>query len=112
MSLKEDSLQDIVLLAMHNNITLEEISEALADSVKSVASQSIKPSSSVLSKLFGYIGGIFVFAGIGVFISMYWGDFGSAARVIVTLGLGLVAFIMGLVCLYDNRSEKAATPLF
>ena len=43
---------------------------------------------------------------------MYWGDIGSAARVIVTLSVGLVVFIMGLVCLYDNRYKKSATPLF
>ena len=109
---KEEALQDIVSLAKHNQITLDEIKHAM-ETAPELAS---KPSSSVLSKLFGYIGGIFVFAGIGVFISMYWDDFGSAARVIVTLGVGLVAFIMGLVCLQDNRYEKrydkAATPLF
>lgn len=108
MSLKEDALQDIVSLARHNQITLEEIAQAF----NSPQTQTVKASSSMLSKLFGYIGGIFVFAGIGVFISMYWDDFGSAARVIVTLGTGLVAFIMGLVCLADKKYERAATPLF
>ncbi|NOS96527.1 MAG: DUF2157 domain-containing protein [Methylotenera sp.] len=108
MSLKEDALQDIVSLARHNQITLEEIAQAF----NSPQIQAVKASSSVLSKLFGYIGGIFVFAGIGVFISMYWDDFGSAARVIVTLGTGFVAFIMGLVCLADKKYERAATPLF
>lgn len=104
---KEDALQDIISLAKHNNISFDEIKHAI-EAAPALAS---KPSSSVLSKLFGYIGGIFVFAGIGVFISMYWDDFGSAARVIVTLGTGLVAFIMALVCLHDKRYERAATPL-
>ena len=108
MSNKEDALQDIALLAKHNNISLDEIKHAL-EAMSTLAS---KPSSSVLSKLLGYIGGIFVFAGIGVFMSMFWDDFGSAARVIVTLGVGLVAFIMALACLYDKRFERAATPLF
>ena len=108
MSQKEEALQDIISLAKHNNITLDEITHAM-QAAPVLAS---KPPTSVLSKLFGYIGGIFVFAGIGVFIGMYWDDFGSAARVIVTLGTGLVAFIMGLVCLYDKRYERAATPLF
>jgi hypothetical protein len=108
MSDKQEALQDIVSIAKHNQITLDEIKHAL-ESAPALAS---KPSSSVLSKLLGYIGGIFVFAGIGVFISMYWDDFGSAARVIVTLGVGLVAFIMALVCLADKRYDKAATPLF
>lgn len=108
MSTKEDVLHDIIALAKHNNITLDEIKHAL-EAAPVLAST---PSTSVLSKLFGYIGGIFVFAGIGVFISMYWDDFGSAARVIVTLGTGLVAFFMALACLTDKRYERAATPLF
>ena len=108
MSTKEDALHDIIALAKHNNITLDEIKYAL-EAAPVLAST---PSTSVLSKLFGYIGGIFVFAGIGVFISMYWDDFGSAARVIVTLGTGLVAFFMALACLTDKRYERAATPLF
>lgn len=108
MSNKQDALQDIALLVKHNDISLDEIKHALEAASKLVS----KPSSSVLSKLLGYIGGIFVFAGIGVFISMFWDDFGSAARVIVTLGVGLVAFIMALVCLYDQKYERAATPLF
>lgn len=108
MSLKDDALQDIVSLAKHNQITLAEIAQALDTSTQ----QPNKESASVLSKLFGYIGGIFMFAGIGVFISMYWDDFGSASRVIVTLGTGLAAFVMGLVCLTNSKYERATTPLF
>jgi hypothetical protein len=44
--------------------------------------------------------------------SAFWDDFGSAARVIVTLGVGFATFIMALTCLTDKRFEKAATPLF
>lgn len=107
MANKEDALQDIVQLARNNQITLEEIANALRYPQVQVAKQS----SGILSKLFGYIGGIFVFAGIGVFISMYWDDFGSAARVIVTLGTGFISFVMGVTCLTDKRYERAATPL-
>ncbi|MBA3696548.1 MAG: DUF2157 domain-containing protein [Methylotenera sp.] len=105
---KEEALQDIVLLAKHHDITLEDIAKALTNSQKQVNQQA----SSTLSKLLVYIGGIFVFAGIGVFISMYWADFGSAQRVIITLGTGLIAFFMGIACLADNKYERAATPLF
>lgn len=105
---KEDALQDIVSLARNNNISLEEIIQAL----RQPQAQVEKQSTSILSKLLGYIGGIFVFAGIGIFISMYWHDFGSAARVIVTLGTGLVLFVMALACLSDKKYERAATPFF
>lgn len=104
---KQDALQDIVTIARNHQITIDEIAEALREpSVMSSAR-----SSGVLSKLFGYIGGIFVFAGIGVFISMYWSDFDSAARVIVTLGIGFAAYLMSVLCLNDQRYERAATPL-
>ena len=108
MSLKADVLQDIVALMQHNKITLAEVSRALDDA----SMQMSAAPASVLSKLFGYIGGIFVFAGIGVFISMYWDDFSSASRVIVTLGTGLIAFVMGLICLSEQKYERVATPLF
>jgi hypothetical protein len=109
MSQKEEALQDIVSLARLHHISLAEIAQALGTPQ---AEQVKQHSSSVLSRLFGYMGGIFVFAGICVFISMYWDDFGSAARVVVTLGSGIAAFIMALVCLHDKRYERAATPLF
>lgn len=105
---KETALRDMMQLAKHHQISLDEISHAFANA----NAQANKTSPSVLSQLFGFIGGIFVFAGIGVFISMYWDDFDSTARVLVTLGTGLVAFIMALVCLTDKRYERAATPLF
>ena len=108
MSLKDDALHEIIALAKHNNITLDEIARIMTNT----QAQAAKESSGVLSKLFGYVGGIFVFSGIGVFISMYWHDFGSAARVIVTLGTGFIAYIMGVVCLFDKKYERAATPLF
>lgn len=108
MSHKDDALQEIVLIARRNCINLDDITRALADTQALAA----KESSSVLTRLFGYLGGIFVFAGIGVFISMFWDDFGSAARIIVTLGVGLVAFYMGVACLGEKKYERAATPLF
>ncbi len=51
---KENALQDIVLLAKSHNVTLDEIASALTNSQAQVAQQS----SGILSKLFGYIGGI------------------------------------------------------
>ena len=63
MSDKEDALQEIISIAKNNGITLAEISKALAD-------LPVKQSSGILSKLFGYLGGIFVFSGICVFVQM------------------------------------------
>jgi hypothetical protein len=108
MPAKQDALLEIVALAKHHEITLNEITHAL----QAAPVLPSKPSASVLSTLLAYIGGIFVFAGIGVFIGMYWDDFGSAARVIVTLGVGFVTFVMAVLCLAEARYRRAATPLF
>ncbi len=105
---KDDALQDILLLAKQNNISLQEIENAFNRTSTQVANVR----GSILSKLFGYMGGIFVFAGIGVFISMFWADIGSASRVIATLGIGLAIFFMGLACLTDKRYTHVATPSF
>jgi len=43
---------------------------------------------------------------------MIWDDLNSPARVIITYGPGLVAFILGILVLKDARFEKASTPLF
>lgn len=108
MSHKEDALQEIILLARRNNISLNDLTKALADTRTLAA----RESSSVLTKLFGYLGGIFVFSGIGVFIAMFWDDFDSVVRIIVTLGIGLTAFYMAVACLGETKYERAATPLF
>jgi hypothetical protein len=108
MSAKQDALLEIVGIAKRNGIGADEIVAALAGPEP----QGGKEASSILSRLFGYIGGILVFSGICVFISMYWDDFGPVARITVTWGVGLAAFLMALGCLLDERYERAATPLF
>ena len=112
MSAKDDALKEIVTLVKRHHLSLAEIKNALESIPVLGSGPDSKPSSSTLSKLLIYLGGIFVFAGIGVFISMFWDDFGSAARVIVTLGVGFAAFVMALVCLSDSKYENAATPFF
>ena len=106
MSDKEEALQEIAAIARNNGITLAEITKALRD-------LPARSSPGILSKLFGYLGGIFVFSGICIFVHMYWDDLNSAARVIVTLGSGYMLFIMALVTLaglFLLRRVSAAAP--
>lgn len=105
---KEDALQEIAALARHNGITLAEIARVLTN----VQEQTQTTSRGILSKLFAYLGAIFVFSGIAAFISMFWDDMGSAPRIIITLGTGFVAFLMGLSALTNEKYARAATPLF
>jgi hypothetical protein len=107
MTDRDEALQEIVSLAKAHGLTAEDIRKAMTASPDRQ-----RQSSGIVARLFSYIGGVFIFAGIAVFISMYWQDFNSAARIIVTLGAGFCAYLLALVCLDDNHYARAATPLF
>jgi len=107
MTAKEQALKHIADIAREHDLTAAEIAAEL--SLTEAASDS---KSSVLTRLFGYLGGIFVLAGLGVFIEMQWEAMNSIARITVTLGSGVAAFVMALFAVNDERWEKTATPLF
>jgi hypothetical protein len=104
---REDALAAIAEIAARHELTPQEISSFLQQG-------QAKPhrKSEVITKLFGYLGGVFVFAGLVIFTSMFWADMGSLERIGVTLGSGLVAYVLAIACLRDARYLRAATPLF
>ena len=71
-----------------------------------------KNAGGILQRVMIYIGGAFVFAGIAIYASMIWDDLGSLSRVVLTLGSGFVAFMLGLFTMGDRKFVKAATPMF
>lgn len=107
MTPKEAALERIAEIAREHGITADEVRSQLG------ATEEIADSkASVLTRLLSYLGGIFVLAGLGVFIEMQWSDMNSAARITVTLGSGLAAFFMAWFAAGDERRDKIATPLF
>ncbi|MCB9983380.1 MAG: DUF2157 domain-containing protein [Rhodospirillales bacterium] len=103
---KKDALEHIVTLAQTHDITLDEIGAHLTKGALK------DKSGGWLSRVLGYLGAAFIFGGLGLFITMIWDDLNSPARVIITYGPGIVAFILGILVLKDERYEKASTPLF
>ncbi len=108
MTSKNDALIEIADITKRYELTIKEISDFL----KNTDTNTKQNNSSIMTRLLGYMGGIFILAGLGTFISMFWGDMGSAARVTITLGSGFMAYIMALVTLSDGKYSKASTPLF
>jgi hypothetical protein len=105
---KQDALVEVVELITRHGLTIDDISQALAGKPEYVE----RRTSGILSRLFAYLGGIFVFVGLGTFVGMRWDDLGPAGRVLLTLGPGLCLFVLAVVCTTDERVEGAATPLF
>jgi Predicted membrane protein (DUF2157) len=108
MSDKQDALIEVVDLIRRHGLTLDEVSSALEGGPRYETAKS----SSMLSRLFGYIGGTFVFVGLAIYVGMRWDDLSPLGRIMVTLGPGFCIFILALVCSTDTRLERAATPLF
>lgn len=106
MSTKSESLAHIKSLIETNGISKDEILALFA------ATATEEKSGGLLQRVMIYIGGAFIFMGLCVYIGMIWDDLDALSRVIITLGSGFVAFILGLFCLSDTKYIKASTPLF
>lgn len=103
MSEKSQALSRILDLMHQHDISLADIRQI---------EKSSHPAARSIPKLFYYIGGILIFAGLGVFISSFWTEIGFGGQVIVTLGIGFFCYLMGIAAAKDSRFDKAATPLF
>ena len=108
MSARDDALVEIVALVRQHGLTVGDIASALDRDPRT----SVARSSGILSRVFGYLGGAFVFAGLAIYIGMRWDDLGSAGRVLLTLGPGFCAFVLALVCMTNEAFAGAALPLF
>jgi hypothetical protein len=65
----------------------------------------------VAMRLFSTLGGIFIFSGIGVYISMFWAEMNSAMRIIITLGVGLVLHALVIMALKREFYVRSVKPL-
>ncbi len=107
MTSRSDALDHIKSLITQYNLTQLELM-ALFQTQASIQ----PPNGAVLQRIMVYCGGIFVLTGIGIYSNLIWDDLNSLARVLLTLGSGVIFFFLGLLCLSDPRYTKAATPLF
>lgn len=103
---REAAVADIVALMRQHHITPEELHAQL-----NLDAATETGTTSLVVSVLSYIGGIFVFAGIAIFIGLQWEGLNSAARVIITLGPGVSAFAMAALAFSDERYQRAAMPL-
>jgi len=108
MNAKEDAIAEILDIIRRHELTLDDISVAL----KGRREFRTRKSATLLMRLFGYIGGIFIFSGLAAFVGMQWDAMGAPGRILSTLGVGFCIFILAIVCTTDERLQRAATPLF
>ena len=103
------ALEEIVSIARLHRLSAIDISAALGDAPEPSTENRVR---AVIVRVLGYLGGTFVFAGVGVFIALQWESMNAAARVVITLGSGSSAFVLALLSSREARFDKATTPLF
>lgn len=104
---RDDALAAIADIARTHGLTVEDIAAFLSRG-------QVQPhrKTEILTKLFGYLGGVLIFAGLVIYAGMQWDGMGSAERIAITLGPGIIAYVLAIACLRDPRYIRAATPLF
>jgi hypothetical protein len=108
---RTQALDEIAAIAARHAITAEDIARRLGSSSAPAESAVSSRRQAVLVRVLAFIGGTFVFAGIGVFIALRWDTMTPGARVVVTLGSGIALFVLAILAGRDLRFEKASTPL-
>jgi hypothetical protein len=111
---QQQGLDQVVGLMQTHNLAVGDVKKALAGKKKKDKNPAHKELSKgeLVLRLFVYLGGSLIFAGLGVFIHTIWEDIGSLSRVIITFGAGFTAYLVGVVFSFDPRFEKAATPAY
>lgn len=65
----------------------------------------------IASKVLFTLGALFVFAGVGVYTSMFWFSMSSFMRILITLGLGAALSVYAAVAIKEGKYPKAVLPL-
>jgi hypothetical protein len=105
---RAEALQEIAEIAARHQLQADEIINELS---KASAPDQAQRSTGILAKILAYLGGVFVLAGIALFIGMQWDQFNSAVRVLVTLGAGFSIYLFALATISDDRFSKVTTPM-
>ena len=108
---KPGALQHIRQLMVTYDISPDEVeSTFLAPSTIETA-QAERSKGDIAKTLFVYLGAIFILAGIGTYIAMFWDSMGSAMRIFVTLGIAYILLLVLVSALHENKYPKAVAPL-
>ena len=108
MTSRAEALREIAEIAARHQLKADEI---IGELNKAPQPDQAQRSTGILAKILAYLGGVFVLAGIAIFVGMQWDQFGSPIRVLVTLGTGFAVFLFALATMTDARFSSVTTPM-
>ena len=74
MESRQEAIEKVLSIAREHGLTAADIETALKQ-----AGDGAEPSSSILGRILGYLGGTFIFAGLSIFIALNWDGMNTAA---------------------------------
>jgi hypothetical protein len=93
---KEQLLNTVVELAKHGHLSKDEILEAYQKG-RSLAKSPLSLKQILFSEIFYYMGAAVVVMGLTVLVWQHWNTFSTFAKIMTTLGTGLLFYILGTV---------------
>ncbi|MDD2326124.1 MAG: hypothetical protein PHW63_09030, partial [Alphaproteobacteria bacterium] len=100
---RDEALVQILQLMQRYGIGSEDIREGLTTASDKKGGR--------VQTLLVYLGAALILGGIGTYANMVWGNLASFERVVVSLGSGIVAYVLGTLAISDVRLTRAVTPL-
>ncbi|MBN0989224.1 DUF2157 domain-containing protein [Amphritea pacifica] len=108
---KAGALNHIVQLMNRYDITPDDVESTFHRQLCATGATDNRSKGEIARTLFAYLGGIFILAGVSTYISMFWDSMGSTMRILSTLGIGYILFIVLVSALHENRFPKLILPL-
>ncbi|MBA3813640.1 MAG: hypothetical protein H0X26_03995 [Alphaproteobacteria bacterium] len=108
MNQRQKALQQIKKIAEENHLSWDDVSKALqVTSAKKDGGVGIEA-----SEVLAYIGGILIFAGVGVYTTMFWQDLSSFLKIALTFGSGFSCYCVALGLSQNAKYNKVTQILF
>jgi hypothetical protein len=108
---KPGALRHIRQLMVTYDISPGEVEKTFLAPAAVDAAATKRDKGDIAKTLFIYLGAIFILAGIGTYIGMFWDSMGSVMRIFITLGVGYILLIVLVSALHDNKYPRAVAPL-
>jgi hypothetical protein len=112
------ALQTIIQVMRLHGIRPEDVARAWDDVPLSSNAQAtfaaVKPRKTmgeIAMQVCGYLGAVFVFSGIGVYITSFWDGMSSFGRIAITLGVGWLLHVVLIQFLRSASYLRAQVPL-
>jgi hypothetical protein len=65
-----------------------------------------KQNQDVFKTIFAYLGGLFIFSGLGTLVGLLWDDLNSPLRVLITLGPGIIGWLSAFPAFMTSVTAK------